>query len=131
MTEEEPPDEPSNVLRLRIPEPAVKPTEADVPLLARVYKFIGADARCRGLCRSFEVDYRNRVVACAHCGKEQDPFYALNMLATSVDWNEHAVRKKQEEKLVEALINEKKRLRAAVQKLRKQAGEKPWSEWET
>jgi hypothetical protein len=79
--------------------------------------------------RSTCLDFRARVVWCADCDVDLDPIDVLQNLGYTSDYTHARQDKKKLEAICEALTAEKKRLRAAVNKLRKQAGEQPWNEW--
>lgn len=114
---------------LKMPGSSIKAMdEGEPPLLTLVYGLGEKREPC--ICRAWKFDCHNRIVACARCGREVDPFEALASLSRAVDWTDHVREVRKQKRLVEMLTKEKKRLRAAVQKLRKQAGEKPWNEWD-
>jgi hypothetical protein len=107
---------------------SAKPEDPDAPKLPLRKHYDHTKPACYH--RQTLVDNRNRTIECEHCHVLLDPIDVLWQLAHSSDWSYAKQEKLKLEKLCHQLTEEKKRLRAAVQKLRKEAGEKPWNEWD-
>lgn len=118
MSDEEPPDD--NVEKLF-------PAPAERPILHMVWN---QQQKPFCFCKEFLIDARERVVCCARCEREVDPFEALRVLCRSADFVPHRNEVERLKRQILVLEKDKKRLRAAVQKMRREVGEKPWTEWE-